>query len=166
MSETTARFALPLLQAGQAQKEIDHNEAIALIDGVLHPLVQSIGSAEPPASPAVGQAWAIGTAPAGGWAGKAGMLALRTSGGWRFVVPPIGMTVWNAAEDRPARWDGATWLDGELRAAKLVLDGTQVVGSQQAAITAPAGGSVADSEARTAITQLLDRLRAHGLIAR
>ncbi|MGL4312420.1 MAG: DUF2793 domain-containing protein, partial [Sphingomonas sp.] len=32
MAETTSRLALPLLAAGQAQKEMFHNEALALID--------------------------------------------------------------------------------------------------------------------------------------
>lgn len=32
MTDTSARFALPLILPGQAQKEIFHNEALALLD--------------------------------------------------------------------------------------------------------------------------------------
>ena len=41
----------------------------------------------------------------------------------------------------------------------------QVVGSQGASVSDPAGGGVVDAEARTAIIGLIDRLQAHGLIA-
>ncbi len=44
-------------------------------------------------------------------------------------------------------------------------NGNQVVTTQQAAVTAPSGGSTIDSQARTAIGDLIARLRAHGLIA-
>ena len=32
MSDTTARLRLPTLRAGQAQKELTHNEALTLLD--------------------------------------------------------------------------------------------------------------------------------------
>ena len=38
----TARFNIPLLAAGQAHKELFHNEALARIDFLLHPIVQAI----------------------------------------------------------------------------------------------------------------------------
>jgi len=164
MSETTPRFALPLLQAGQAQKEIDHNEALVLIDGGLHPLVQTAGDDTPPGSPSPGAAWIVGPAPTGGWSGAAHALALWTGGGWRFLPPTLGMTVWNAATGRPARWDGSAWLDGEIAAALIRIGGAQVVGARQPAIADPAGGATIDAEARAAITALLAAQRNHGLI--
>ena len=111
MSETTPRFALPLLQAGQAQKEIDHNEALVLIDGGLHPLVQTAGDDTPPGSPSPGAAWIVGPAPTGGWSGAAHALALWTGGGWRFLPPTLGMTVWNAAAGALGRVGLARWRD-------------------------------------------------------
>jgi hypothetical protein len=47
----------------------------------------------------------------------------------------------------------------------LRVQGTKVVGAQGATISDPTGGIVQDSEARTAINALIDRLQAHGLIA-
>ena len=165
MSETTPRFALPLLQPGQAQKEIDHNEALALIDGALHPLAETIGDDAPPVAPAVGQAWVVGPAPTGDWTGHGHALALWTGGGWRFVAPSVGMAVWVAATDRPARWDGSAWRDGELVATTLTIAGEQVVGARQAEIGNPSGGASVDFESRSAIAAILAALRTHGLIA-
>lgn len=49
--------------------------------------------------------------------------------------------------------------------AGLQVLGTKVVGAQGATISDPTGGTVQDSEARTAINTIIDRLQAHGLIA-
>lgn len=45
------------------------------------------------------------------------------------------------------------------------VNGTQVVTSRQAAVTAPAGGATIDTQARTAINDIIARLVAHGLIS-
>jgi hypothetical protein len=52
-----------------------------------------------------------------------------------------------------------------VQATEYRVSGTKVVGSQGATITDPTGGTVQDSEARTAINAIIDRLQAHGLIA-
>jgi hypothetical protein len=44
-------------------------------------------------------------------------------------------------------------------------NGTKILSTQQAAVTAPTGGATVDSEARTAINAIRARLAAHGLIA-
>lgn len=45
------------------------------------------------------------------------------------------------------------------------VDGVKVVGAQQGAITPPTGGTMVDSQARTAISSIIAALHAHGLIA-
>lgn len=87
----TARWALPLLFAGQAQKEITHNEALVLIDALLHARVESADLASPPGTPLVGQCWIVADGATGDWAGKMGAIALWTEGGWRFVPPSAGL---------------------------------------------------------------------------
>src|SRR3546814_21161687 len=78
--ETSTRLALPLLNPGQAQKEMTHNEALTLLDLTLGAFVRDIGVAEPPAAPAIGDCWLIGAAPVGAWAGQAHALAGWTAG--------------------------------------------------------------------------------------
>ena len=81
MTDTTARLALPFLAAGQAQKEMTHNEALARLDLVVDATVEAVGLMTPPASPLPGQAWVTGAAPTGDWMGQANALAGWTESG-------------------------------------------------------------------------------------
>ncbi|WP_375390789.1 DUF2793 domain-containing protein [uncultured Sphingomonas sp.] len=163
MSET-ARWALPLLDAGQAQKEMTVNEALARVDLLAQPGVAAVGRDAPPTDPASGQAWIVGAAPTGAWAGQAHTLAGWTAGGWRFVAPREGLTVWSDADGCPATFAGGTWRIGSLAAQRLEIGGVQVVGAQTAAIAVPTGGGTIDAEARAVLGAVLAALRTHGLI--
>lgn len=165
MVEYSDRFALPLLSAGQAQKELYHNEAIAALDLLGHASVISSGLSSPPSTPTLGQCWIVGASPTGAWSGHAHALAGWTGGGWRFVAPRAGMIVWDEANGYWIHHDGSGWVSGVLTASSLKIGGVQIVGNQIAAIADPTGGAVIDSEARTAIGFVLEALRAHGLIS-
>lgn len=166
MTDTTPRLFLPLLAAGQAQKELIHNEALLLLDLLVQPVVETLGDNVPPDSPASGQAWIVGTAPGGAWAGQAGAVAGWTDGGWRFAAPHEGSRLWIRAAGLWADYRGGTWQLGHGVAASLSVGGVQVVGAQQPAIPSPTGGTVIDQAARTALAAVLDALRSHGLVAR
>lgn len=143
----TARLALPLLEPGQAQKELFHNEALLLLDAAVQPVVETVGRDAPPPGPHVpGACHAVGVAPTGEWAGRAGAIACWTAGGWRFVAARPGMQAWHAGEGRLVRLGADGWRGG-------------------AAVAAPAGGATVDAEARAAISALLATLRAQGLVA-
>lgn len=164
MSET-ARWALPLMDAGQARKEMTHNEALALLDLLAGPSVEAVGVDTPPTTPAVGQCWIVGAAPTGAWAGRPRALAGWTAGGWRFVPPREGLAAWSLADGCGVAFTGGAWRVGRLDANALFVGGVQVVGARGAPIAAPTGGSAPDAEARTAIGAILAALTAHGLIA-
>ena len=76
----TSRLALPLLAAGQAQKEMSHNEALTLLDLAVHGSVIAAGTQVPPASVLPGQCWIVGDAPEGDWAGYGNAVAGWTEG--------------------------------------------------------------------------------------
>lgn len=164
--DSTPRLALPMLVPGQAQKELFHNEALALIDLALHAAVISVGATVPPTSPAVGDCWILGTTPGDAWTGRGLHLAGWTAGGWRFVVPREGMTAWSIADGTDALFAGGSWTIGDQRCRRLVIGGRQVVGAQQPAVTAPSGGASIDTEARAVLAALIGAMEAHGLIAR
>lgn len=161
----TPRLAIPLLSAGQAQKELTHNEALQMVDALVAPAVEGAAQATPPAVPAPGSCYLVGAAPTGAWAGQADKLAQYTAGGWRFLTPVEGMTVHERSSAQPATYRLGAWETGQLRGATLSLGGQQVVSGRGAAIASPSGGASVDSEARTAVGSILAALRQHGLIA-
>ena len=165
MPDVTDRLSLPLLVAGQAQKEIIHNEALTLLDLLVHPVVVAVAPASVPGAPTLGQSWIVGSTPAGLWAGKADHIASWTSGGWRFCAPREGMVVWNIADTLFVRRTSSAWVIGAETAATLSVGGQQVVGPRAAAIPNPSGGASIDAESRLAIGAILSTLRTHGLIS-
>lgn len=164
MPDTSARFALPLILPGQAQKEIFHNEALTRIDAALYACVEEGPRADPPAGPAPGQSWLVGAGATGAWAGEEGKLASWTAGGWRFVAPVPGMLVWNIDPGYWIHWTGSAWSDGDLPASALVIAGQQVVGPRLENVPSPSGGTTIDAEARAAIDAVIATLKSHGLI--
>jgi Protein of unknown function (DUF2793) len=164
MADASARLALPFLAAGQAQKEITHNEALTVVDGLLQGALEGRSLAMPPATPQPGQLWLISAGAFAAWSGQAGKLGLWTAGGWRFLVPVAGMLLWSKADLVFGWFDGTAWHWGDWPVTAVKVAGQQVVGPAKPAISAPAGGSVIDSQGRTAITAILQALRDHGLI--
>jgi hypothetical protein len=164
MSES-ARFKLPYILPGQAQKELFHNEALAALDAALHAAVdESAPRADPPPAPGVGQAWIVAAPGTAEWSGKGQQIAVWTEAGWRFVAPVAGMLVWDKAAGHWLHFDGVAWSGGELRAAAIVVGGQQVVGTRQPHVPSPSGGTIIDGEARAAIEALIATLISHGLI--
>ena len=128
--DVTARHALPNLYVGQAQKEVTHNEALARIDALLHPVLVA-KLAEPPIGLTTandGECWLINSAATGQWAGKSGQIARWSGGSWRFLMPVSGMTVWLASDAKRLFYIAGSWI------APDSIDG-------------PVGGTIIDVEA-------------------
>jgi hypothetical protein len=164
MSEETARYALPFLVPGQAQKELYHNEALVRIAAMLHVAVEGAPAATAPLAPLEGQCWIVGTGAGGAWAGRDGNLAAWTTGGWRFVEPQPGTLAWNKAAGCWVHFDGTQWGNGMIPVAGISVGGQQVVGQRQAPVPSPSGGTIIDAEARAAIGLITAALMSHGLI--
>ena len=142
---TTPRFSLPTLALAQAQKELVHNEALSLIDLLLHAVVE--GFADDPAtlSPAAGQCWVVGPSPMGDWADRAGQVAGGTEGGWRFASPVDGMRLFDRATGSNLLFRSESWI-----------------GAMTAPV--PSGGDVIDQEARDSISTIIAALHQAGLL--
>ena len=162
---TTPRLGLPLLAAGQAQKEIVHNEALALADMLMQPLAESLDRNDPPSAALPGQTWVVGDAPTGAWAGHARAIAGWGEGGWRFVPAVEGLSVTLRSPGSGAIFRDGSWREGVVEAREIRVDGVRVTGPRRAAISTPSGGATVDAEARSAVAAILAALRAHGLIS-
>lgn len=164
--EMTPRLGLPLLVAGQVQKELFHNEALAIVDLLIGGSVEGEPIAAPPASPILGTFYRIAAADtSGAFAGHEGSLAGWSAGGWRFVAPVEGMRLTERGSGVELAFRDGAWTSGSIRGSEVVIAGVKVVGGRLAPIAVPAGGSAVDAEARAAVGQILVALRTHGLIA-
>ena len=139
------RFGLPFLAAGQAQKELFHNEALTLIDVLLHPVAIDIANDPQNLTPAPGDTWLIGDSPTGDWLDRGGQIAGWTDGGWRFLAPAERTNVFVDQRQKFAQYRNGIW-----EIANSIAD--------------PAGGSTIDTEARASIESILQALRIQGLI--
>ena len=165
MAELSHRYALPFIAAGQAQKEVTHNEAVERIDALLHLSVLSMSLDVPPVGPVVGSAWIVGSAPTGEWAGHAADIASYGGGGWRFVQPVSGCLAWVADLGVFAVRTDAGWLSDAWPVRALRIGGSVMLAAAASAIPDTSGGATVDAEARAAILSILNVLRYMGLIA-
>lgn len=143
--DSSPRWKLPLLAVNQLQKDVTHNEALAIIDQLLVPVVAGLPQNSPPATPQPGTLWLVGATPTGAWEGHAHQLAGWSAAGWRWSDAAPGMAV-RSSSGQQLVFDGAAWL------APVVL-------------ALPVGGMTVDSQARNAITALIQALSAQGVVA-
>ena len=140
---SSPRFGLPLLFAGQAQKEGHVNEALARLDTLLH-LVLEAQLATPPTSPQNGQCWLVGSSATGAWSSRSGQIACFCSGNWLFAQPRDGMIALNREAGQLVRFAGG-W-------------------HQASRPTTPSGGTTVDSQARSAIAEVVAALTTAGIL--
>jgi hypothetical protein len=129
---------------GQAQKEDFVNEALVMIDGLLHCAIEDERNT-PPTAPVDGQNWLVGSAPTGAWVGQNGKIAMRQLGQWLFASASDGVQVLNKATGQRIGRIASAWR-------------------APAAPAAPSGGSVIDAEARSALSSLVTALKSAGVL--
>lgn len=142
---TTTHFSLPLLFAGQAQKEPFINHTFSVLDSLLAGVVDD-SLASPPTNPSDGERYRILENGTGEWLGHDQEIAVSIAGSWQFVLPQSGMAIFDATSQ-----------------ANLYFDGSWQIATEP---STPNGGSVVDSEAREAILGIILALRTAGVFAR
>jgi len=143
-SSITPVAGLPLLVPGQAQKEFFLNQALSILDA-LCPQAVVASQNSPPAVVPDSACFRVMSPAIGAWAGKEDHLAVGVGGDWHFVAPREGMQVFDG--------DAGHWL--------VFRSGWRTA----LAPTISEGGSVIDTEARTALVQLIEVLRHLGILA-
>ncbi len=106
----TVHLGLPFIEGSQAQKHVTHNEALRILDSVVHIGVLDDALTAPPPSPSEGDRYIVPGSATGAWAGRAAALAVCEDGVWRFFAPSPGWCAWSAASGALLVYDGAAWL--------------------------------------------------------
>jgi hypothetical protein len=141
---STSHLGLPLLFAGQAQKEFFVNQALVVLDALAQRTVIDT-RADPPTTCGDGDCYRIATSATGEWSQNSGNLAIRVGSAWHFVAPTEGLTVFDR---RAGQW---LWFRSGWQSA--------------AAPSQPTSGTVIDAEARTLLAQMIVILQSAGLVA-
>ena len=108
----TNRLGLPLLLPAQAQKHVTVNEALTRVDGLVQLTLVSGSLFTPPSAVADGEAYSVPTGGVNEWEGHDGEIAIRTNGGWDFVIPKRGWRAIVLDQGCTALFDGSAWRPG------------------------------------------------------
>ncbi len=120
MSETTPNLALPLIAAGQAQKHVTHNEALAGLDTLVQLACLTKGRTTPPAAPADGDRYLLAAPnPTGAWAGLSGQIVRYQDGAWIGFRPKPGWLAFVVDEADLYTYAAGGWVS--FRATLTVL---------------------------------------------
>ncbi len=109
MPDNTSILSLPLIQGGQAQKHITHNEAIRILDALVQPVVADMDLSAPPAAPGEGDRHIVAPGATGAWEGQDGAIAVRQDNAWAFFAPAQGWRTYVIALGADAIFDGQVW---------------------------------------------------------
>jgi len=140
----TTNLSLPLLFAGQAQKEPFINHALSLVDSLLPGVVvDSLSS--PPSSSSEGASYRILGNASGEWNGHDDDIAIWIGQAWEFHSPSNGMAIFDQTAHNQLRFSG-----GWQTATEPAM---------------PAGGTTIDTEARETIVALIEALKAAGIFS-
>jgi hypothetical protein len=150
MMQQTPRLALPLIAAGQSQKDVTHNDAVLALDRLVALAVLSASALAPPASPPDGGVWIVPAAGATIWGQPAGTLMHRQDEAWIAALPHDGQVAYVA----------------ENGLLLVHAGGWQIVRRMGTPMTVelPSGGGTIDAEARSALASLISIMEHHGFV--
>jgi hypothetical protein len=124
---TTEKLQLPLIQAAQAQKHVTHNEALNVLDVLVHLSIADRDLSTPPASAEAGACYLVAPTASGDWTGQENKLAAYQNGGWIFYQPLKGWRAYLEDENEVLVFDGTDWQDatGKINTQNLEQVGDQ-----------------------------------------
>ncbi|WP_113155958.1 DUF2793 domain-containing protein [Nitratireductor sp. OM-1] len=130
----TPRLGVRLMASNDIQKEVVFNEAAVVFDAMVSRSAAAI-LANPPASPAAGDTYIIGTPASGVWGGRENYVAVYFNG-WRLFSPIQKMKFFN--EDTSSFWtySGSGWTEDPAGTPSTLDDLTNV------GVAAPNDGDV------------------------
>ena len=137
----TPRIGMPEITENQASKYLTHNAALRISDALMQCVVKSMALTEPPGSPSEGDVYVPAAESTGEWFDKDLKIAFYSGGGWQFVTPQDGWSVYNLNDSSAYRFVVADWEKGgsgggaskftdltDAPASSLTGYGSQIVG--------------------------------------
>ena len=106
----TARLDLPFLQAGQALKNITHNEALQRLDSGLYLSCSNMGATSLPDNPAEDLVLLVSHSPDITLSDRIGQIAVFTANGWVWFTPKPGWSLWDETEQTLRIYNGESWV--------------------------------------------------------
>lgn len=106
---TTAHIGVTLVEQAQAQKEVTVNEGMIRLEALQNTAAKDKELISPPASPASGDVYIVGSGATGDWAGRDGEVAYYAAGAWQFIAPATGLRLWVADEARGYLFQDGQW---------------------------------------------------------
>lgn len=110
-ASATARLNLPFLQAGQALKNITHNEALQRLDSGLYLSCSDMAAQSLPHDPTEDRVVLISQTPEAVLAEHIGHIAIFISGHWIWFAPKSGWSLWDEAEQSLRIFNGTVWVN-------------------------------------------------------
>jgi hypothetical protein len=107
--DISPNLGLPLYQTKQDEFEIQHNEALSMLDALVMLAVKDRDLSAPPVSPAAGDRYLVKATGTGDFAGMDNRIAQFDIGGWNFYAPLPGWTCYVQDERMLLAWDGDSW---------------------------------------------------------
>jgi hypothetical protein len=109
LPDISPNLGLPFYQTKQNEFEVQHNEALLMLDALAMLSVIDRDLTAPPASPALGDRYLVKPTGTGDFAGKDNRIAQYDTGGWNFYAPKTGWTCYVQDEELLLVWDGDSW---------------------------------------------------------
>ena len=152
----SARANLPLLIPNQRSKELTHNEALTMLEGITVGAVSAMNVPTPPGSPAEGLTVVVGANPTNVFVGHTNAIAHFYNNSWKFYSPQRGWYVRSIQNNYIAYvFDGTNWIiapggSGSGGTIAVLNEGTSLTNA--ASSLNFAGSGVAATNSNGAIT--------------
>src|SRR4029079_13799701 len=104
--DISPNLGLPLYPTKQDECEIQHNEALSMLDALVMLAVKDRDLSAPPLSPALGDRYLVKETGTGELDGLEDRVAQFDIGGWNFYAPLPGWTCYVQDERVLLAWDG------------------------------------------------------------
>ncbi|MFZ9738684.1 MAG: DUF2793 domain-containing protein [Prochlorotrichaceae cyanobacterium] len=104
----TPKVGLQILTESQEDKELTVNANSYTLDALINGVLAQ--QTTPPGSPAAGDAYIVSATATGAWAGQENKIAYWFNGGWSFISPAAGLSLFVLGSTATAYFNGSAWV--------------------------------------------------------